>query len=212
MRLIILARLFPSCKANTGKSCAISINVLYFPYTMPRGLRNHAGHERMNPMKHGNIVLKLVFGGIGLVYTIVGLISLLQGIDAAGSLDAIFTLQGELRETATVGAIFSVLGPCFLLAAVILIIRDKRRAELREDLLAWGSRVTGTVTQVRVNYNIRVNRRNPVIAQVLCPFPSGEVTLTSPHLWKIRPAVGDTVEVLFDPMDERKYVIDFQEK
>ncbi|MBE5811647.1 MAG: hypothetical protein E7318_12050 [Clostridiales bacterium] len=163
-------------------------------------------------MKHGNIVLKLVFGGIGLVYTIVGLICLLQGIDAAGSLNAIFTLQGELREVATVGAIFSVLGPCFLIAALCLVIKDKRRARMKEELLAWGSRVQGTVTQVRVNHSIRVNGRNPLIAQVLCPFPSGEVTLTSPHLWNIRPAVGDTVDVIYDPMDERRYVIDFQEK
>lgn len=160
-------------------------------------------------MKHGNNVLKLVFGVLGLVYTIIGVISLLQGIDAAGSLTGIFTLQGELREVATVGAIFSVLGPCFLAAAIFLIIKDKRRAALREELLAWGSRVKGTVTYVRVNHNIRVNTQHPVIAQVRCPFPTGEVTLTSPHLWHIHPAVGDQVDVLYDPMDESKYVIEF---
>ena len=43
-------------------------------------------------------------------------------------------------------------------------------------------------------------------------LPSGEVTLRSHRLWGNEPAVGDTVDVLFDPMDESRYVIDFMDK
>ena len=71
------------------------------------------------------------------------------------------------------------------------------------------SRVTGTVTEVRTDYSVRINHRYARIAMVRCPFPRGEVILKSIRLWNIVPAVGDTVDVLYDPMDESRYVIDF---
>ena len=80
---------------------------------------------------------------------------------------------------------------------------------MREELLTWGSRVKGEVVDVRVDYPVRVNRRSPVIAKVRCTLPSGEITLRSPRLWDAHPAVGNVVEVIYDPMDEKRYVIEF---
>ena len=83
---------------------------------------------------------------------------------------------------------------------------------MREELLTWGTRVKAEVVDVRVDHTIRVNRRSPLVAKVRCTLPSGEVTLRSPRLWDECPATGDTVEVIYDPMDERRYVIEFPEE
>ena len=163
-------------------------------------------------MKHHNFVLKLVFGILGAIYTVLGGVLLTVAAASAGDIRRIFTLpEGEV-VFAINGTVFTALGVIFLLVAVILILVGRRKKRMREELLTWGARVTGTITQVRVNRSIRVNGRHPLLAQVQCAFPSGEVTLTSPHLWNACPATGDTVEVIYDPMDERRYVIEFPEE
>lgn len=63
---------------------------------------------------------------------------------------------------------------------------------------------------MRVDHTIRVNHRSPLIARVTCTLPSGEVTLKSHRLWDECPSTGDTAEVLYDPMDEKRYVIEFE--
>ena len=163
-------------------------------------------------MKKGNLALKLIFGGMGLIYTIAGLICLTLAIDKAGSPAAIFTLPEDDLALSIIGCVFTTLGAVFLVVAIVFALADKRRAALREELLAWGSRVTGTVVDVRTDYTVRINHRYAKIAMIRCPFPRGEVTLKSHRLWGSIPSVGDTVDVLFDPMDERRYVIDFQAK
>lgn len=163
-------------------------------------------------MKRGNLIVRLVFGLLGVIYAIVGAVCLTIARNMAGDIRRIFRLPEDDLALAIVGTVFSVLGAVFLVVTLMLILLGRRRSRLREELLSWGQRVQGTVTGVRVDYAIRVNGRSPLIAQVRCPFPRGEVTLKSPRLWGVTPAVGDTVDVLYDPMDERKYVMDFPEK
>ena len=160
-------------------------------------------------MKGSNFGHKLVFGILGAVYAVLGGILLAVATAEAGSIRQIFTLpEGEVTF-AILGTVFLVLGIAFLLATLLLIRGDRRRAQLREELRTWGGRVKAEVVDVRVDYSVKVNRRSPVIARVRCPFPSGEVTLKSPRLWDRKPAVGDAAEVLYDPMDEKRYVIEF---
>jgi len=161
---------------------------------------------------NGSFILKLVFGLMGTIYTAVGGGFLVAAVKAAGDIRRIFTLPEEELAFAINGVVFTSLGVIFLLVAVILILVGRRKKRMREELLIWGTRVTGTITQVRVNRSIRVNGRHPLLAQVQCAFPSGEVTLTSPHLWNACPATGDQVEVIYDPMDERKYVIEISDE
>ena len=160
-------------------------------------------------MKKGNVALKLIFSIMGAGYTVIGIVFLAVAIGKAGSLAAVFTLPEDDLSLAIVGSVFTLLGVVFLGVGIAFALADKRRTKLREELLAWGSRVTGTVAEVRRDHTVRVNDRSPVIATVRCPFPQGEVTLKSHRLWGHEPAVGDRVEVLFDPMDERRYVIEF---
>lgn len=163
-------------------------------------------------MKRGNLILKLVFGLMGLLYAVTGVVFLSLAVKWAGELRRIFTLPEEYLAFAINGTVFSVLGVIFLIVTVILMVAGKRRARMREELLTWGTRVKAEVVDVRVDHTIRVNRRSPVIARVRCTLPSGEVTLKSPRLWDECPAVGDTVEVIYDPMDEKRYVIEFPER
>ena len=163
-------------------------------------------------MKKGTVALKLVFGGVGAVHTLIGCGCLTMATVMAGSITRIFTLPEDDLALSIVGCVFTALGVVFLGVSIACALADKRRAALQEELLAWGQRVTGTITEVREDHTIRVNRHSPFFALVRCPFPRGEVTVKSHRLWGNEPAVGDTVDVLYDLMDESRYVIDFQDK
>ena len=160
-------------------------------------------------MKNAGFILKLVFGLMGLIYAVLGGIFLLLAVRTAGSIRYIFTLPEDELAFAILGVMFSVLGLAFLLTAFILMLAENRQKRLREELLQYGTRVKGIVTDVRVDYTVRVNRRSPLVAKVSCTLPTGEVTLKSKRLWNAFPATGDQVEVIYDPMDEKRYVIEF---
>lgn len=161
-------------------------------------------------MKRGNWIVKLVFGCMGIIYAIVGVICLTIAVKWAGDIRRIFRLPENDLALSIVGTVFTALGVVFLLVTAILFLADVRRNRLREELLRYGTRVTGRITDVRVDHTIRVNHRSPLIAKVTCTLPSGEVTLKSPRLWSVCPNPGDQVDVLYDPMDEKRYVIEFE--
>ncbi len=161
-------------------------------------------------MKHSNFGHKFVFGLLGGAYTVVGGVLLALAITKTGGVQEIFSHPEEgIVVFATLGTVFLLLGIAFLIVTLLLAWADKRRARMRAELLTWGSRVKGEVVDVRVDYSVRVNRRSPVIAKVRCTLPSGKITLKSPRLWDAHPAVGNTAEVIYDPMDEKRYVIEF---
>ena len=162
-------------------------------------------------MKKGNLVVKLVFGILGAVYAVLGVVFLGVAIRTTEDITRIFTLPENELTFAILGCVFTALGVVFLGVAIAFALADKRRAHLKEELQAWGQRVTGVITEVRTDPTVRVNHRYAKVAMVRCPFPRGEVMLKSHRLWGSVPAVGDAVDVLFDPMDERRYVIDFGE-
>ena len=163
-------------------------------------------------MKKGNIALKVIFGGMGAIYTIAGLICLTLAIDKAGSITRIFTLAEDELSLSIIGCVFTLLGVVFLGVGIAFALADKRRTRLREELQTWGQRVQGTIVEVRTDHTVRVNHRSPKIALVRCPLPTGEITLKSHRLWGCEPAVGEPVEVLFDPMNEKRYVMEFPQK
>ena len=160
--------------------------------------------------KNGSFVLKLIFGLMGAIYAVIGVTFLVVAMKAAGDVTRIFTLPEEELALAIVGTVFTVLGAGFLAAALGVMLAGKRQQRMREELMQYGTRVTGEVVDVRINYSIRVNRKSPLVAQVKCLLPTGEVTLKSKNLWNACPNTGDAVEVIYDPMDEKRYVIEFE--
>lgn len=159
---------------------------------------------------NGSFIVKLVFGFLGAIYTVLGSVFLVIAVKAAGDVRRIFTLPEDQLAFAINGVVFTVLGVAFLLVTFLLLLAGKRRKAQDEELMLWGSRVTGTIVDVKVDHTVRVNRRSPLIARVRCALPTGEVTLKSRRLWNACPSTGDQVEVVYDPMDERKYVILFE--
>lgn len=162
--------------------------------------------------KNSSFILKLIFGLMGTVYAVLGGIFLMIAVKAAGDVRRIFTLPEEELAFAINGVVFTVLGVAFLLVTAILILVGRKHKRMREELLTYGARVTGIVTDVKVDHTIRVNRRSPLVAKVSCTLPTGEVTLKSKRLWNSCPNTGDRVEVIYDPMDERRYVIEFPDE
>ena len=160
--------------------------------------------------KNGSFVLKLIFGLMGAIYAVIGITFLVVSAQEAGGLNRIFTLPEEELALAIVGTVFTALGVGFLAAALGVMLAGKRQQRMREELMQYGTRVTGEVVDVRINYSIRVNRKSPLVAQVKCLLPTGEVTLKSKNLWNACPNTGDAVEVIYDPMDEKRYVIEFE--
>ena len=160
--------------------------------------------------KNGSFILKLIFGLMGAIYAVIGVTFLVVAMKAAGDVTRIFTLPEEELALAIVGTVFTALGAGFLAAALGVILAGKRQQRMREELMQYGTRVMGEVVDVRINYSIRVNRKSPLVAQVKCLLPTGEVTLKSKNLWNACPSTGDAVEIIYDPMDEKRYVIEFE--
>lgn len=163
-------------------------------------------------MKRGNWVIRLVFSILGGVYLVLGAGFLGYGIYAAGDVTRIFTLPEEELALAIIGMVFAVLGVIFLGVAGVMMLVHRRQQRLREELRTYGTRVKGVVTSVQLDRTVRVNRRCPYRAMVRCSLPLGERTLRSPMLWEHVPTVGEEVTVLYDPMDDRKVVIEFPEE
>ena len=141
-----------------------------------------------------------IFGGVGLAMLLVAL--------SAGS------LKGNLGDMMVVrrklmfqGALFAVVG-----AALFFLLGVGERK--RSRLLGYGTRVQGEVTAVERNTLVRFNRQNPwrVKVRVVHPITGEEITVRSHSLLSCAYKAGDKVEVLFDPMNEKKYAVDVQEE
>lgn len=141
-------------------------------------------------------ILMLVFGLLGLAYTAIGALALHTGFSPV------------------LGYVFLPLGAAFLLATAAVWYFFNRSRRRREELLTWGTRARATVTDVRVNPNVRVNHRNPhvVLAQCVHPVTRETVTLRSHNVMDCTLQPGDTVDILFDPMNEKRYVFDLREE
>ena len=161
-------------------------------------------------MKYAYLIVKVVFGLLGAVFLTIGLALLSAAGLLTGGFAQIFAQMGKENALAIVGFVFSVLGAVFLLVTVVLTAVAKRRRRQMEELRQFGRCVQGIITDVQVNHAVRVNGYSPLIAMVECTTPRGDkAMLRSDSLWHACPSTGDVVDVYFDPMDEKKYIIEF---
>ena len=112
------------------------------------------------------------------------------------------------------GGIFGAMALLLLTVGFTVWIVMGRGARRREELLQYGLRTTAVITELKLNRSVQVNHRNPwnIIASCTHPSTREEMTVRSHMVWKPAVAVGDTVDVAFDPMDERRYAMDIPEE
>lgn len=146
-------------------------------------------------MKIVKFTLMLTFGLLGTVYTALGAAVLYTRLSPA------------------LGYVFLPLGIAFLAATFCVWYFFGRSQRRRQELLTWGTRATATVTEVQTNLNLRVNRRNPKVVLVTCthPITRETVTLRSHNVMDCTLQPGQTVDIAFDPMNERRYIFDLTE-
>lgn len=153
-------------------------------------------------MKNVKRILMLVFGILGVCYLAIAAV-------------VVGTLQNPAvdRELGIIAIVFGALGAIFLLVTVILALTMNRGEKKRRELLEYGVRVRATVTDVRPNYSIKVNRRCPwqVYAECTHPITGQHVVLHSHNLWYCNVTTGQTVEIAFDQMNEKKFAFDLPE-
>lgn len=174
-------------------------------------LMSTAASSKMHAM-HPLKLLGLIFSGLGLLFAILGGTFLAVTHEL---LPQVFTADVWLNEAPDelalpmCGVIFGVIGLLFLIAGVIMLLVLRRQRRLREELEQYGVRVTGMVTDVIVDRSYTVNGRHPlrVVVAAVQPGTVEERTLRSGPVWETPLAPGDAVDVLFDPMNEKKYVI-----
>lgn len=174
------------------------------PLTVEASRRMHA----VQPLK----LLGWIFGGTGLLFLILGVIFVLIGWEY---LPQVFTAQvwtGDPPDSLAlplVGLVFSGIGVLFTALGAGFLIALRRQRLLREELERYGVRVTGTVTDITIDRSYRVNGRSPLRVHVTAVHPTtGEaVTVRSGPVWETSLSTGDTADVLFDPMDERKRIV-----
>lgn len=163
---------------------------------------------RVHPLK----LIGIIFTCIGLLFSILG--GTFMGVGHA-ELPRIFTAEAWGENTPDelalplVGFIFACLGALFAVIGVVMLVSLRRQRLLREELERYGTRVQGVVSDIRIDHTYRVNGRSPLRIFVSATHPTtGEtVTVRSGPVWETALSTGDAAEVLFDPADEKKYIV-----
>lgn len=151
-------------------------------------------------MKTAKHIIAFVFGLLGVIYAAIGFVMM--------------SIPADDPEVPLVGSIFAPLGVAFLLVAALVWYFISRSERRRQEVLAYGIRVRAVVTDIRINYSVKVNRRSPitVYAQCIHPVSRETVTLRSHNLWNATIATGDKVDICFDQMNEKLYAFDIPEE
>lgn len=174
------------------------------PLSTTASRRMHAVH----PLK----LLGVIFSSFGLLFAVLGVIFLTITPEL---LPQVFTADVWLNEAPDelalplCGVVFGAIGLLFLIVGAIMLLVLRRQRRLREELEQYGTRVTGMVSDVIVDRTYRVNGRHPlrVVVTARQPGTDAERTLRSGPVWETHLSPGDVVDVLFDPMNEKHYVI-----
>lgn len=174
---------------------------------------SHKGAAQGKPFTlHPLKLLGIIFSCIGLIFTVLGGTFMVVCTDV---LPQVFTAAAWGSDTPDelalpiVGVVFAALGLIFLLTGGVMLLLLRRQVKLREELERYGARVTGTVADIHIDRTYRVNGRSPLRIHVAVVHPTtGEtVTIRSGPVWETSLTIGDPVDVLFDPLHEKKRLV-----
>lgn len=163
---------------------------------------------RLHPLK----LVGLIFSLIGLLFAVIGGAFICASHDV---LPQVFTAEVWLGDPPDelalpiIGVVFAAMGLFFLLIGGIMLLIPRRQQRLREELEQYGARVTGAVTDITVDRTYTVNGRHPlhIIVTATHPYTGETKALRSGPIWETSLSTGDVLDVLFDPQDEKKYII-----
>ncbi len=165
-------------------------------------------------MKQANayFVIGLVFSLIGAFFAVMGVAFMAFSSDL---LPQVFTAEVWTGDTPdelalpVIGVVFTAIGLFFAVLGLIFLWVMRRQRLLREELERFGIRVQGRVSDICVDHSVRVNGRSPLRIMVTAQHPTTREmkTLRGPSVWNTSLATDDAVEVLFDPQNEKKYVV-----
>ena len=158
-------------------------------------------------------IVGLVFALIGAIFAVIGVAFLLTNFDLLPQLADSEVWMGDTPDALAlpiIGVVFTALGALFVIMGLVFLWVVRRQRLLREELLRFGTRVTGTVSDIRIDRSVRVNGVSPLRLFVTAQHPyTGEtMQLRGPSVWNTPLTTGDPIDVLFDPQDEKKYVVE----
>lgn len=165
--------------------------------------------KRVQPL----FLVGLIFSLIGALFAVLGGIFIAVSRDLLPQVFSAQVWQGETPDELAiplVGLVFAGVGGLFLIIGVVMLLQTRRQRRLHEELLRFGTRVTGTVTDIRIDPTVRVNGVHPLrlIVQAQHPHTGEMKTLRGPRVWNTSLATGDAIDVLFDPQDEKRYTVE----
>lgn len=168
---------------------------------------------KINPLG----IVALVFGGLGLLFGLMGGIFVHVSRELLPRLADPMVWLGEAPEElelAMVGVVFAILGGVFVIAALVMLLISLRQRRMHEELLTWGERVKGQVSDIPVDMSIAINNRHPlrIMVQVRHPRTGEMLNLKGPRVWQTSLSPGDPIDVLFDPMKDGRFVVDYNKE
>lgn len=158
-----------------------------------------------------------IFSGVGGFFALLGGVFMLVG---RSELPRLFTAETWGENTPDelalplIGLIFGAIGLIFLLTGLGMLLAMRRQRRIREELECYGDCASGTVTEVRIDRAYRVNNRHPlrILVSVRHPFTGETITVRSRPVWETALNPGDAVDVLFDPMNVKRYMVVLEQK
>ncbi len=127
---------------------------------------------------------------IGLVFTILGTVfltvSIIMMTEYKSTLD---------EDIIIVRNVFSLIGIPFAVIGVLFIITNIRKSKKQKKLVADGFYVKAEITEVTINYSVRVNGRCPYVIHAAYKDSYGNV-----HIFRSRNIFYDPINLLKDNM------------
>lgn len=166
---------------------------------------------RINPKKPNKIVTKgelifsifalIIFTGAGILFGSIGFIA--SESNTQVNIEPSNTNSGDMKIGLIIWCSFIVFW--LLLGIIICIVTKKRQG--KKSLKETGIKQSGIIVDVKVNESIEINGEYPV--KLTCSADGRIYTIktkTFSHKCKYR--IGNTIDIYFDPNNEKKFLAD----
>ena len=104
------------------------------------------------------IIFGSIFGGIGALFTIIGIIMTVN-------LEALIASPNSSGDVTILPIIFTGLGLLFLIIGVPFILHDIKVSKNKKRIIAEGYFIYAKVVEIRPNYAVRINGIHPYIVE-----------------------------------------------